>query len=158
MGKQKDRLSKKIFPYLDNPFLTINTSGLDKELTMPLNNFYNQQDAVKQIIPKEILDNPNTKDVKLLPYEKSISEKFYDWWIKTSKDKDNVLENFIEKIDPTQISSWDDHYRTMNNTNSTSYDKTLSWLNLVPALGKIKKFTDVVSGLNTANETLNENK
>jgi len=60
-------------------------------------------------------------------------------------DDDTFLENTVEWIDPTGISSWDDVARTFNNPNSGAFDRFLSVAGALPIIGKIGKGAKVVS-------------
>jgi hypothetical protein len=60
---------------------------------------------------------------------------------------DSTFENILEFIDPTGVSSYDDVYRTFNDTNAPWWEKTLSVAAALPVVGKLGKGAKVFSEL-----------
>lgn len=61
--------------------------------------------------------------------------------ITAKKDPDSLLENIIEWVDPTGVSSYDDVYRSFKDPDSSGLDRTLNVLSAMPFIGKLTKFT-----------------
>ena len=93
------------------------------------------------------------------PYFRAFARKTWaeggelnDWEIldtaqdgKYLKDNDSTLENLVEFVDPTGLSSWDDVYRSYQNT-GLSPQTGLEVLGALPLLGKIGKSGKVIAG------------
>ena len=60
---------------------------------------------------------------------------------------DSTFENFLEFIDPTGVSSYDDVYRTFNDANAPWWEKTLSVASALPVVGKLGKGAKAFSEL-----------
>ena len=58
---------------------------------------------------------------------------------KTTKTPDSFMENAIEIVDPTGISSWDDVYRSVKKNGLMSGETALEVFGAIPLIGKVGK-------------------
>ena len=77
------------------------------------------------------------KDVAKKPIKDSSKPKL--------EDKDSWLENIVEFVDPTGLTSYDDVYRSYKNT-GLSGETALEALGALPFIGKIGKSGKVIAG------------
>lgn len=66
------------------------------------------------------------------------------------EDRDGGFENFLEFIDPTGISSWDDVGRTFKNPSASNMEKGFALFSALPYVGKLGKLAKGTKALNTA--------
>lgn len=99
----------------------------------------------KKVLPmssKNITDNIIARDKQ---------KQRDNYYLSSPTKKDSNLENILEVVDPTGISSWDDVYRSAKNTGITSKETALEVLGALPLLNKVgkvgKALKDVSSGL-----------
>jgi hypothetical protein len=62
------------------------------------------------------------------------------------KDNDSWIENILEIVDPTGISSWDDVRRARNNYGPDSNEAMIEMSGAIPFLGKIGKSGKIITG------------
>ena len=63
--------------------------------------------------------------------DREVNEKY--------KDNDGMLESFLEFIDPTGISSWDDVSRSFRNPLGSNWDRAFNLFSAIPVVGKLGK-------------------
>jgi hypothetical protein len=87
----------------------------------------------------ELLNNiqPFTGQPRITEFEKrkGITKK------QRGGETDSTLENILEVVDPTGISSWDDVYRSANDPNSKWYETAVEVAGALPLVGKLGKLT-----------------
>jgi hypothetical protein len=66
------------------------------------------------------------------------------------EDRDGGFENFLEFIDPTGISSWDDVGRTFRNPSASNIEKGFALFSALPYIGKLGKLAKGTKAVNTA--------
>lgn len=69
-------------------------------------------------------------------------------------DPDSTLENVVEFLDPTGVSSYDDVYRTFQDPESKWWEKGLSVAGALPIVGKFGKAAKVVGELSKAKQAM----
>ena len=65
-------------------------------------------------------------------------------------DRDSGFENFLEFIDPTGISSWDDVGRTFRNPSASNMERGFALFSALPIVGKLGKLAKGTKAINTA--------
>jgi len=65
-------------------------------------------------------------------------------------DRDSGFENFLEFIDPTGISSWDDVGRTFRNPSTSNMERGFALFSALPYVGKLGKLAKGTKAINTA--------
>ena len=65
-------------------------------------------------------------------------------------DSDGGFENFLEFIDPTGISSWDDVSRTFRNPSASNLERGFALFSALPYVGKLGKLAKGTKAINTA--------